>query len=241
MARKRMIDPGIWDSVQAMSLTPAQFKLYIYLISAADDDGRLKCCPELMRSRIYPFNDYTQDCFNNDLARLSEIGLVEHYLANDTDYLYHPNWLRYQKINHPTPSILPAPNPEEDSGSPTVGLREDSLLIKDSISKVNISKTVVAQDVTLTEEEHAKLVEKYGADMAQRLIDTLSSAKLAKGYKYKSDYHAILTWVVEKCKAEPLARAGPKGWKCPHCGAANTHTGSQCLSCKEDRDEEVKK
>lgn len=32
-------------------------------------------------------------------------------------------------------------------------------------------------------------------------------------------------------------RAGPMGWKCPHCGEVNTHTGSRCMKCRKDRDD----
>lgn len=52
--------------------------------------------------------------------------------------------------------------------------------------------------VTLTDAEYEKLVEKFGREAADRMIETLDNAKGAKGYKYKSDYRAILTWVVDR-------------------------------------------
>jgi hypothetical protein len=242
-----MIDPGIWDSVQAMSLTPAQFKLYIFLISAADDEGRLKLNSALMRSRAYPFNDYTQEQFDADLAKLEEISLVLPYTVDGADYLCHPNWTRYQKINRPTPSLCPPCDSLSNHGA----LTEDSLLVEENRKEVSIDSAAMsahapekkqyADSVLLSEPEWEKLVAKFGEPVARQLVDTLSSAKLAKGYKYKSDYHAILTWVVEKCKAVPVAvrervRAGP-GWKCPHCGKWNSQTGSVCFGCHRDRDE----
>ncbi len=245
MPRKRMIDPGIWDSVQAMSLTPAQFKTYIYLISCADDEGRLKYTPSMYKARIYPFNGPTQEEFDKDMARLEEIGLVVRYEVDGTEYLYHPNWNRYQKINRPTPSYFPPP----PDGMSTHGvLTEDSRLIEENRKEENRNTTAMsahalkkpyAENVLLTVEEYERLCKNYGGEMADKLVATLNSAKAAKGYKYKSDYHAILNWVVEKCGAVPRAKPPPKGWECPHCKVVNTHTGSVCLACKRDRDEEV--
>jgi len=34
-------------------------------------------------------------------------------------------------------------------------------------------------------------------------------------------------------------RAGPTGWKCPHCGETNTHNDSRCMKCRKDRDDPV--
>ena len=99
-----------------------------------------------------------------------------------------------------------------------------------------VVKKEYAESVLLSEPEWGKLIDKFGEPVARQLVDTLSSCKLAKGYKYKSDYHAILNWVVEKCKAVPLAakvRAGP-GWKCRKCGRWNNHNGSFCLDPKCD-------
>lgn len=99
------------------------------------------------------------------------------------------------------------------------------------------TKKVYAEDVRLTEAEWGKLVDKYGEATARQLVNTLSAGKLAKGYRYKSDYHAILNWVVEKCKAKARDSPAEGGWKCPHCGRRNKHTGSFCLSCRKERDE----
>ena len=50
------------------------------------------------------------------------------------------------------------------------------------------------QNVKLTKEEYEKLVIKFGDVIAKEKIEILSSGKESKGYKYSSDYAAILTW-----------------------------------------------
>ncbi len=59
------------------------------------------------------------------------------------------------------------------------------------------TKKNYAPSVNMTEEEHQKLIDKYGPDQTQRMIEKLSNYKEATGKRYKSDYRAILNWVVE--------------------------------------------
>lgn len=58
-------------------------------------------------------------------------------------------------------------------------------------------KIKYADLVFMTQDEHQKLVEKYGEILTRKFIEKLDNSKGAHGYKYKSDYKAVLTWVVE--------------------------------------------
>lgn len=59
-------------------------------------------------------------------------------------------------------------------------------------------KIKYAEFVSMTEDEHRKLCEKYGEPFAAACIETLSNYKGSKGKTYKSDYLAILNWVVDR-------------------------------------------
>ena len=59
------------------------------------------------------------------------------------------------------------------------------------------NKEIYAEFVSMTLEEYQKLIDKYGEANTKRFIEKLNVAKGSKGYKYKSDYLAILNWVVE--------------------------------------------
>ncbi len=63
-------------------------------------------------------------------------------------------------------------------------------------------KVRYAEAVTLTEAEHQKLLETHGEEDTARLIEILNNYKLSSGKKYKSDYHAILTWVIKRLAEE---------------------------------------
>lgn len=55
-----------------------------------------------------------------------------------------------------------------------------------------------AECVTLTRDEYAKLCAEHGEDAAKRMIEILDNYKGSKGKRYKSDYKAILNWVVDR-------------------------------------------
>lgn len=61
-----------------------------------------------------------------------------------------------------------------------------------------------ADNVTLTRDEYAKLCEEYTEEAAKRMIEILDNYKGQNGKRYKSDYRAILNWVVNRYQDEQL-------------------------------------
>lgn len=73
---------------------------------------------------------------------------------------------------------------------------------KESKDKETITKTKFAEFVSLSQEEYDKLIESYGDDRTKRMIEILDNYKGSTGKKYKSDYRAILNWVVKRLEEE---------------------------------------
>lgn len=72
--------------------------------------------------------------------------------------------------------------------------------------KQKAPKVKFAELVEMTQAEYDKLVYTYGKAITDELIERLDNAKGAHGYTYKSDYRAILAWVVERhAKAKGLS------------------------------------
>lgn len=59
-----------------------------------------------------------------------------------------------------------------------------------------------AENVTMTNSEHEKLLAAHGPADTERLIAILDNYKGATGKKYASDYRAILSWVVDRLREE---------------------------------------
>ena len=63
-------------------------------------------------------------------------------------------------------------------------------------------KTYYAEFVSLSEKEYSTLVTDLGLDFVQKCIVTLDNYKGSKGTKYKSDYRAILNWVIDRVRED---------------------------------------
>ena len=55
MARKRMIDPNIWQSEDFSRLSTLGKLVFIGLFSLADDEGRGRCNPVYLKSTLFRF------------------------------------------------------------------------------------------------------------------------------------------------------------------------------------------
>lgn len=69
-------------------------------------------------------------------------------------------------------------------------------------AKAKPDKKKYADYVSMTEEEYGKLVNDYGVEAVKRMVEVLNNYKGATGKRYKSDYLAILNWVVKRIKEE---------------------------------------
>jgi hypothetical protein len=64
------------------------------------------------------------------------------------------------------------------------------------------AKINYAEYVSMTNDEYQKLLDAYGEENTKRMIEVLDNYKGATGKKYKSDYRAILNWVVDRVMKE---------------------------------------
>jgi predicted phage replisome organizer len=75
-------------------------------------------------------------------------------------------------------------------------------------NKKENKKIHITEFVSLTEEEQTKLIEEHGKDKFDRMITVLNTYKGASGKTYKSDYMAILNWVVKRVE-EDMSKQRP--------------------------------
>lgn len=80
-----------------------------------------------------------------------------------------------------------------------------------SSSKKKVIKNIYAESVRMTEEEYNKLKSANGEYVTNKAIQILSNYKLSSGKHYKSDYHAILTWALDKAKGAGNGTGQPPG------------------------------
>lgn len=94
------------------------------------------------------------------------------------------------------------------STTPMRTAKEIPPVIKATPSPVpkKVPKKMYAENVKMTESEYNNLVERYSEEGARWMITKLDNYKAARGMVYKSDYRAILNWVVKEWQKELNAR-----------------------------------
>ena len=81
---------------------------------------------------------------------------------------------------------------------------QDTLLYRVQINKKGEeveereNKNKYADSVFLKKSEYEKLIERIGEEKTKKCIEKLDAYKDSKGKKYKSDYKAILNWVIDE-------------------------------------------
>lgn len=108
MARKRDISPEIWVNEQLGNVCREARLLFIGIISAADDDGRLKGSARILRAQVFPLDeDLPSTTVGLWRDALAEQGLICCYRVDGTEYLHLPTWSKWQAMNRTYPSKIP--------------------------------------------------------------------------------------------------------------------------------------
>ena len=108
MARIRSIRPEFPHS-ESMGRIKRETRLcFILLWTIADDAGRLRGNSRMLASLLYPYDDDAAKRIDGWLDELVAEKCVVRYSVDGDTYLEICNWLKYQKIDKPTPSKLPS-------------------------------------------------------------------------------------------------------------------------------------
>lgn len=111
MARKRMIDPNIWQSEDFGKLSTLAKIVFIGLFSLADDEGRGRCNPVYLKSTLFPYEENIRSAdINKTLSEISSNMSVILYSYNGSSYYSLLSWDTFQKIDRPSQSKIPEYN-----------------------------------------------------------------------------------------------------------------------------------
>lgn len=108
MARKRMVDPNIWQSEDFSKLSSLAKLVFIGLFSLADDEGRGRANPTYLKSSLFPYNEDLRSAdIEKTLLEISSNMSVVFYSCDGSSYYELLRWNVFQKIDRPTPSQIP--------------------------------------------------------------------------------------------------------------------------------------
>lgn len=108
--------PEIHQDEAVGELSDAAFRLFIGLITQADDVGRLKGDPRLLSAQVWPYHPKTAEEIETWLAELDRAGLIQRYGHAGRPFICLPSWAEHQRIDNAKRSKIPSP--EEADGEP---------------------------------------------------------------------------------------------------------------------------
>jgi hypothetical protein len=188
-----------------------------------DDAGRGDARPAIIKGRVFPLRErVTAKDIDASLHGLADKGCVSLYVVGGKPYFYFPTWADHQRVRDVKPKY---PGPEDSDNLPQIAadcgglpqIAADCVLNpiqSESNSNPNPNpnprrtraqsapKVQWAENVTMTNDEHEKLLAAHGPADAARLIEILDNYKGSSGKKYQSDYRAILSWCVDRLEKE---------------------------------------
>lgn len=119
--RIRSLKPDIWQDEKLGRCSIGARLLFVGLISQADDEGRFRAAPALMRASIFPHDDPLAGMdgqlpgigasgldVDGWLVELSDAQLIRLYEIRGERYGDLPGWAKHQRVDHPRPSELPS-------------------------------------------------------------------------------------------------------------------------------------
>ena len=110
MARKRMLDPHIWESEDFGILSMPERVLFIGMISLADDEGRGNASPTFLNANIFRYDTIEDQQVSSWLGNIQKTMSITIYAINNKRYYQFDHWSEWQTIQKPKPSKIPAPN-----------------------------------------------------------------------------------------------------------------------------------
>jgi hypothetical protein len=110
-----MIDPNIWQSEDVSKLSVFDRLLFIGLFSNADDEGRGRANPALLRATVFPYDEIRVADIAKSLSNIGRHTSVILYESNGNQYYAFQNWDKWQRVDKPLKSVIPPPV-ESDSG-----------------------------------------------------------------------------------------------------------------------------
>lgn len=215
----------------AVRILPDEIRLEVYdaiMSYAFSGDGNVILSPAAMVAFSFIKNDIDNDRQRkNDISRKRKIagskgGLSKSYNAQNKSPV------PYQTVENNVTAVYDVKMQEKPPEEPVT---VEEVETEEKIRTVNVSspslfddaellqpkpkpkpkpksappgKHRYAENVLMTDEEYRKLADKYGDNGAQWMITKLDNYKAARGMTYKSDYRAILNWVIKEYEKELL-------------------------------------
>lgn len=125
MARKRIIDPGLWHDEGFLELSLPARLLFIALFSLADDSGRGGASTKTLGHLVFAGDGYSDTEIEGFKAEIGRNVRCVFYEAEGRPCYQLTKWERWQKVRFPSPSNIPPMPSYPDSSNTSETLPKD--------------------------------------------------------------------------------------------------------------------
>lgn len=108
--RIRTVKPEMGQDEKFGQLSRDARLLFIGLISLADDEGRFRAIPSVIIGHWFPYDQDSPRKLSAWLGELVASAMVVLYEVEGVPYGLLPHFTDHQRVNRPTPSLLPEPS-----------------------------------------------------------------------------------------------------------------------------------
>ena len=115
----RIIHESAFTSEKIAALTDFEFRLWVGLITLADDLGHGDARPAILRGRLFALREkVTAKEIQSALRTLVDVGCITLYTVQGQSYYAFPHWAEHQRIRNVRPKC---PEPEEEVSAAPCG------------------------------------------------------------------------------------------------------------------------
>lgn len=207
MARIRSIKPEFPQSEDIGKLSRDARLLFIQLWTIADDFGKARAASRMLASLLFPYDDDAPSLIDGWLSELERGEHIRRYNVDGSQYLEIANWLKHQKIDHPTPSRLP--DFREILASPRETFASDlgpRIKDKDLGSRKNARARVRAEDALLSDDWPTDYETRFWNFWPNKVGKAPARKALAAARKRRCSFVKIMTGIADYIRDKPPDR-----------------------------------
>ncbi len=159
MARIRTVKPEFWSDEKLADCSKVARLVFIGTLNFVDDEGRLEYSPKRLKMQLFPGDTDTTDIeVAAWVGELVRVGVIVLYRVGDRAYLQIPNFKKHQRVDHPRPSVIPAPpktrsekplgSLDEPAASTPGTLQESSLSVRSELSQERKGTELMGKEIS---------------------------------------------------------------------------------------------
>lgn len=214
MARRRMIDPNIWQSEDISKMPVFARYVFIGMISNADDYGKGRATAAYLRSAIFPYDNIKISEINKAIEAIKQNTSIIFYELDGSQYYKFNHWNKWQKVDHPTESNIPEPQ-NEPFANQSRNVRET---IAPNIIEVNIreDKLKESKPLSKTSFDFAPFIDTYNSSCLNLPKVALLTEKRKTAIRKFAKEFSIEQFktICENCnKSDHHIGKNDRGWK----------------------------